>query len=162
MPREEDLYYFLQCSTVASPKEPEWPMRVMEEKYAILRFREYLDYMESGDSSARWFNIKPTSEDATRWAGTVSNAGKDFEMEMVLKDSYPQTPPAARIPTLMKYTDRKLDDPVLGLRLCDMHMEQNYWWNDHCGIALYMKREVSYWMQAIVFMLKQKGWWDSL
>ena len=68
------------------------------------------------------------------------------------------TPPAARIPELMRYTDRKLDDSILGLRICDMHMEQNYWWNEHCSLALYLKREVSYWLQSVIYHLREKGW----
>jgi hypothetical protein len=71
---------------------------------------------------------------------------------------YPTTPPAVRIPELMKYTDRKLDDSILGLRLCDMHMEQNYWWDEHSGIALYLKREVSYWVQSVLTSMRAKGW----
>ena len=83
---------------------------------------------------------------------------KTYLIELVLKDAYPHHPPAARIPELMRYTDRKLDDNILGLRICDMHMEQNYWWNEHCSLALYLKREVSYWLQSVIFHLKQKGW----
>ena len=29
--REDDLFYFLQCATVASPRDLEWPERVKEE-----------------------------------------------------------------------------------------------------------------------------------
>ena len=161
MGQEPDLFYFLQCATVASPKEDEWPSRAKEEIYAVKKLVEYLDYVEKG-KSARWFDIKPTGPNAKNWTGKVSSSGKDFGIEIVLKDSYPHTPPAARIPELMKYTDRKLDDSVLGLRLCDMHMEQNYWWNEHCSLALYLKREVSYWVQSIVFDIQHKGWWDSV
>ena len=162
MAREEDLFYFLQCSTPASPEDPKWPLRIKEEKYALLKLAEYVDYLEKTSSSKRWFAIRPVDEMATRWEGRVSNMGKDFKIEMVLKESYPHTPPVARIPELMKYTDRKLDDPILGLKLCDMHMEQNYWWNEFCGIALYLKREVSYWVQAVVFNLEQKGWLEHV
>ena len=159
MKKEEDLFYFLQCSTVASPGDEAWPMRVKEEKYALLKLMEFLDYLEKEEGSRRWFSMRPTDESATRWTGHISPPKKkDYEFTLVLKDSYPHTPPAASIPELMKYTDRKLEDEVLGLRLCDMHMESNYWWNEHCGIALYMKREISYWVQAIIFDLERKGW----
>ena len=156
--QEPDLFYFLQCSTVASPKDEEWTIRVKEEKYAILKYMQYLDYMEKSPDQKRWFSITPIGEDGTRWEGTVRGEDRDYLIELVLKDAYPFTPPAARIPELMRYTDRKLDDNILGLRICDMHMETNYWWNEHCSLALYMKREVSYWLQSVIFRLKQKGW----
>ena len=58
----------------------------------------------------------------------------------------------------MHYTDRKVDDGVLGLRICDMHMEKTYWWDDHASLALYLKREVSYWVQSVVKDMREKGW----
>jgi hypothetical protein len=114
--------------------------------------------MEKGEEEERWFSIRPIGEEATRWEGTLKAEGRGYLIELVFPDSYPFTPPAARIPELMRYTDRKLDDPILGLRICDMHMEQNYWWNEHCSLALYLKREVSYWLQSVIFHLKEKGW----
>lgn len=154
MRRDDDLFYFLQCATIASPRDEDWRHRVKEERYALLRLSEYLRFLEGGE----WFRLRPTSEWATRWVGVVINSGLEFDMELVLKDSYPTTPPAARIAELMDYTDRKLDDNVLGLRICDMHMEQNYWWDEHCGIALYLKREVSYWVQSVIKGMRDKGW----
>jgi hypothetical protein len=154
MPTEDDLFYFLQCATVASPRDEDWPHRVKEEKYALEKFREYLRYLEGTE----WFTLSPIDGKATRWKGEIRMSGFNFDMEMVLKDAYPTTPPAARIPELMKYTDRKLDDSILGLRLCDMHMEQNYWWDEYSGIALYLKREVSYWVQSVLKSMKEKGW----
>ena len=158
MKQEPDLFYFLQCSTVDSPGGDNWPLRVKEEKYALLKYMQYLDYMEKAQEEERWFSIRAIGDDATRWEGIVRAEGKDYLIELVLKEAYPYTPPAARIPELMRYTDRKLDDNILGLRICDMHMETNYWWNEHCSLALYLKREVSYWLQSIIFHLKQKGW----
>jgi len=152
--REDDLFYFLQCATVASPRDKDWPLRIREEKYALFKFREYLRYLEGGE----WFSIKPTSEKSTSWIGKVRSGKNEWDMEMVLKDSYPHIPPAVRIPELMKYTDRKVDDGVLGLRICDMHMEKNYWWDEFCSISLYLKREVSYWVQSVVFEMEKKGW----
>ncbi|MFQ6061507.1 MAG: hypothetical protein ACE5KV_09515 [Thermoplasmata archaeon] len=154
MPAEDDLFYFLQCATVASPRDEDWPLRVKEEQYALEKFREYLRFLEDGE----WFTLSPIDDRATRWNGVVRAIGYEFDMEMVLKDSYPTTPPAARIPELMKYTDRKLDDSVLGLRICDMHMEKNYWWDEYSGIALYLKREVSYWVQSVLKAMREKGW----
>jgi hypothetical protein len=156
--QEPDLFYFLQCSTVASPKDELWPLRIKEEKYALLKYIQYVDYMEKSEQEERWFSIRPIGDDATRWEGTLIAEGRGYLIELVFPDSYPFTPPAARIPELMRYTDRKLDDPILGLRICDMHMEQNYWWNEHCSLALYLKREVSYWLQSVIFHLKEKGW----
>lgn len=135
-----------------------WPLRVKEEKYALLKYMQYVDYMEKNQEEERWFSIRPIGDDATRWEGTLTAEGRNYLIELVFTDSYPHTPPAARIPELMRYTDRKLDDPILGLRICDMHMEQNYWWNEHCSLALYLKREVSYWLQSVIFHLKEKGW----
>ncbi len=158
MKQEPDLFYFLQCSTVASPKDEKWHLRAKEEKYALLKYMQYLDYMEKDPDQPRWFSIKAIDENATRWEGTVRAENRSYLIELVFKDAYPYAPPAARIPELMRYTDRKLDDNILGLRICDMHMEKNYWWNEHCGLALYMKREISYWVQSEIFHLKQKGW----
>ena len=158
--QEPDLFYFLQCSTVASPGDDLWQQRIKEEKYSLLKYIQYIDYMEKKAEEKRWFSIKPVDEEFTRWTGSVYAEGMDFSMEMVLKDSYPFTPPAARVPELMRYTDRKVDDDFLGLRLCDMHMEQNYWWNEYCGLALYLKREVSYWLQSIIVHMKEKGWFE--
>jgi len=156
MAKEDDLFYFLQCATVASPRDETWRVRAKEERYALKRFEEYLKFLEGG----KWFSLSPTGEKATSWTGTVFDGPHSWDIELVLKDAYPQTPPACRIPELMNYTDRKVDDGVLGLRLCDMHMEQNYWWDDHCSIALYLKREVSYWVQSVVKDMKGKGWLD--
>ena len=156
--QEPDLFYFLQCSTVTSPGSENWSLRVKEEKYALLKYMQYLDYMEKAEEEERWFSIRAIGDDALRWEGTVRAEGKNYLIELVLKDAYPYTPPVARIPELMRYTDRKLDDNILGLKICDMHMETNYWWNEHCSLALYLKREVSYWLQSIIFHLKQKGW----
>ncbi|UCF07764.1 MAG: hypothetical protein JSW28_09010 [Thermoplasmata archaeon] len=158
MKQEPDLFYFLQCSTVAQPKGENWLLRVKEEKYALLKYMQYLDYMEKAENEERWFSIRPIGEDAIRWEGVVRAEGKNYLIELVLKDAYPYTPPVARIPELMRYTDRKLEDNMLGLKICDMHMETNYWWNEHCSLALYLKREVSYWLQSVVFHLRQKGW----
>lgn len=154
MPPEDDLFYFLQCATVASPRDDNWQERVKEETYALAKFSDYLRFLEGGE----WFKLSPVDEKATRWKGKVNVWGFEFDMEMVLKDAYPTTPPAVRIPELMKYTDRKLDDSVLGLRLCDMHMESHYWWDEYSGIALYMKREVSYWVQSVLTSMREKGW----
>ncbi|TLZ56049.1 MAG: hypothetical protein E6K17_04560 [Methanobacteriota archaeon] len=151
---DDDLFYFLQCATVASPKEPAWADRAAEETYALDRFGEYLKYLEKNE----WFAIRPTAAAKTRWTGKVLYGGRSWDIELVLKDSYPQTPPACRIPELMHYTDRKVDDPSLGLRICDMHMERNYWWDEHSSLALYLKREVSYWVQSVVADMKGKGW----
>lgn len=156
--QEPDLFYFLQCSTVASPPDDNWSLRVKEEKYALLKYMQYVDYMEKTENEERWFSIRPIGSDATRWEGTVTAEGRSYLIELVLKEAYPYMPPVARVPELMRYTDRKLDDNILGLKLCDMHMEQNYWWNEHCSLALYMKREVSYWLQSVIFHLKEKGW----
>ena len=54
---DDDLFYFLQCATVASPKEPPWDDRAAEETYALDRFGEYLKYLEKNE----WFAIRPTS-----------------------------------------------------------------------------------------------------
>lgn len=151
---EDDLFYFLQCATVASPKEPAWPDRAAEERYALHKFSEYLRYLEKDE----WFTLAPTGEAATRWSGKVRYGGKEWTLEIAFKDAYPHVPPAARIPELMHYTDRKLDDPVLGLRICDMHMERNYWWDEHASLALYLKREVAYWTTSVVADMERKGW----
>jgi len=152
--REDDLFYFLQCSTIASPKDADWNLRAKEELYALSKFSEYLRYLESFE----WFTLKPTGGNAKSWIGSVRYEDKKYNMELVLKDAYPYTPPAVRIPELMTFTDRKIDDEILGLRLCDMHMEQNYWWDEFCGIALYLKREVSYWVQSVIQDMTKKGW----
>jgi hypothetical protein len=152
--REDDLFYFFQCSTIASPRDSNWNQRVKEELYALAKYSEYLKYLEDFE----WFTLKPTSADAKSWLGSVRYEKKKFDMELVLKDAYPYSPPAVRIPDLMTYTDRKIDDEVLGLRICDMHMEQHYWWNEFSGIALYLKREVSYWVQSVVHDMVRKGW----
>ena len=125
-----------------------------------MKYVQYIDYLEKRDEEKRWFSIQPLDQAQTRWTGTVHADGLDFTIELFLKDSYPLTPPAARVPELMRYTDRKVDDEILGLRLCDMHMEQNFWWNEYCSLALYMKREVSYWLQSIVSHMQQKGWFE--
>jgi hypothetical protein len=153
-PRQDDLFYFVQCSTVASPRDPNWNQRVKEELYALKRFSEYLKYIEGFE----WFTLKPTNQEGKSWIGSVRYENKKYGMELVLKDAYPYTPPAVRIPELMTFTDRKIDDEVLGLRICDMHMDQHYWWNEFCGIALYLKREVSYWVQSVVQDMVKKGW----
>jgi len=152
--RDDDLFYFMQCATVASPGTKEWALRAREEAYAIEKFREHLRYLEGGE----WFTLKPTGKEATSWTGRVRSRKKSWAIELVLKDGYPQVPPACRIPELMHYTDRKLEDPVLGLRICDMHMEEHYWWDEHCSLALYLKREVSYWVEAVVSEMDRKGW----
>ena len=151
---DDDLFYFLQCATVATPGEPAWTDRAAEEVYALDRFIEYLRFLEKNE----WISIRPTSAAKSRWTGKVRNAGKEWDIELVLKDSYPHVPPACRIPELMHYTDRKVDDGVLGLRICDMHMEKTYWWDDHASLALYLKREVSYWVQSVVKDMREKGW----
>jgi len=156
MAKEDDLFYFLQCATIASPRDREWALRSKEEIYALQRFTEYLKFLEGGE----WFKLKATSDNATRWTGKVFEGLHEWDMELVLKDAYPHTPPACRIPDLMDFTDRKVDDGVLGLRICDMHMEQNYWWDEFCSIALYLKREVSYWMQSVIKEMRRKGWLD--
>ncbi len=152
--REDDLFYFLQCSTIASPKDSDWPLRVNEELFALSKFSEYLRYLEGFE----WFTLRPTSVTGKSWIGSVKYENKTFGMELILKDAYPYTPPAIRIPELMNFTDKKIDDEVLGLRICDMHMEQHYWWNEFCGIALYLKREVSYWVQSVIQEMTRKGW----
>ena len=151
---DDDLFYFLQCATVATPGEPAWSDRAAEEVYALDRFIEYLRFLEKNE----WISIRPTSAAKSRWTGKVRNAGKEWDIELVLKDSYPHVPPACRIPELMHYTDRKVDDGVLGLRICDMHMEKTYWWDDHASLALYLKREVSYWVQSVVKDMRETGW----
>ena len=152
--RDDDLFYFLQCATVASPGTPDWELRAAEEEYALGRYQEYLRFLE-GDE---WFSLRATGQQKTRWTGRVRSRGKSWAMELVFKDAYPEIPPACRIPELMHFTDRKLEDPALGLRICDMHMEQHYWWDPHSSLALYLKREVSYWVEAIVQEVERKGW----
>jgi len=152
--RDDDLFYFLQCATVATPGSPDWDLRAAEEAYAVEKFAEYLRFLEGGE----WFTLRPTGADRTRWTGRARSRGRSWNMEIVLKDAYPHVPPACRIPEMMHYTDRKLEDPVLGLRICDMHMESHYWWDEYCSLALYLKREVSYWVEAVVQAMDRQGW----
>jgi len=151
---EDDLFYFLLCATNASPPDAKWSDRAKEERYALDRYFEYLRFLEKD----QWIELEPTGPSLTRWKGWVKHGRKMWETEIVLKDAYPVIPPACRIPELMHYTDRKLDDEVLGLRICDMHMEQSYWWHEHCSLSLYLKREVSYWVQSVVKDMQAKGW----
>ncbi len=151
---EDDLFYFLLCGTNASPPDERWALRAREERYAIDRYFEYLKYLEKD----QWIELEPTGDSLTRWRGWVKHGRHMWEAEIILKDAYPVIPPACRIPELMHYTDRKLDDEALGLRICDMHMEQSYWWHEHCSIALYLKREVSYWVHSVVKDMTDKGW----
>ena len=151
---EDDLFYFLLCGTNASPREPRWTLRAREERYALDRYFEYLRYLEGNE----WVRIEPTGPALTRWRGVIRQGTHSWAIEVVLKDAYPEVPPACRIPELMHYTDRKLDDETLGLRICDMHMEQSYWWHEHCSLALYLKREVSYWVTSVVKDMESKGW----
>jgi hypothetical protein len=67
MPTEDDLFYFLQCATVASPRDEDWPKRVKEENYALEKFSEYLRFLEGGE----WFELRPIDDNATRWKGRV-------------------------------------------------------------------------------------------
>jgi hypothetical protein len=39
-----------------------------------------------------------------------------------------------------------------------MHMERSYWWHEHCSLALYLKREVSYWVTSVVKDMETRGW----
>lgn len=151
---EDDLFYFLLCATNASPLDPRWRLRAKEERYALDRYFEYLRFLEKN----QWIELAPTGDSLTRWRGTVRHGTHAWAIEVVLKDGYPVVPPACRIPELMHSSDRKVDDPVLGLRICDMHMEQHYWWHEHCSLALYLKREVSYWVQSVVKDMARKGW----
>ena len=152
--QEDDLFYFLLCATNASPPEEKWPLRSKEERYALDRYFEYLKYLEKHE----WIELAPTGDSCTRLRGKVRDGGHAWDIEVIFKDAYPAIPPACRIPDLMHYTDRKLDDEALGLRICDMHMEQHYWWDPHSSLALYLKREVSYWVEAIVQEVERKGW----
>ncbi len=127
-----------------------------EEVYSLWKYREFLRFTEGEESE--WFELAPTGNDGKSWLGKVRIKGHEYPMELILKDAYPSVPPAARIPGLIEYTDRKLEDPILGERLCDMHMESNYWWNDHSGISLYLKREVSYWLTAVYYGLEKEGY----
>ena len=151
---EDDLFYFLLCATNASPLDEGWSLRAREERYALDRYFEYLRYMEK----SQWIELASTGESLTRWRWTVRHGKHAWAMEVILKDAYPAIPPACRIPELMRYTDRKLDDEALGLRICDMHMEKAYWWHEHCSLALYLKREVSYWVHSVVKDMADKGW----
>ena len=152
--QEDDLFYFLLCATNASPPEEKWPLRSKEERYALDRYFEYLKYLEKHE----WIELAPTGDSCTRWRGKVRDGGHAWDIEVIFKDAYPAIPPACRIPDLMHYTDRKLDDEALGLKICDMHMEQSYWWHEHCSLALYLKREVSYWVQSVLKDMRGKGW----
>ena len=140
---------------MASPGEELWEKRLLEEQYSIWKYQDFLRFTEG--TNAVWFDIAPTGEDGRSWLGRIYVKGKEYPLELVLKDAYPLVPPAARVPGLIDYTDRKLEDPILGERICDMHMEANYWWNDHSGISLYMKREVSFWLSAVVHSLEKEG-----
>ena len=151
---EDDLFYFLLCATNASPPDDDWRLRAQEERYALDRYFEYLRFLERN----QWITLEATGESLTRWQGTVRHGRHAWPIEVILKDAYPAIPPACRIPELMHYTDRKVDDEALGLRICDMHMEQSYWWHEHCSLALYLKREVSYWVQSVVLDMTGKGW----
>src|SRR2546428_431886 len=86
---EDMLFHFLQCATVATPKDVGWTDRAAEEVYALDRFHEYLRFLEKDD----WFSIRPTSDSKTRWTGKVLHGGKSWDIELALKDSYPQVPP---------------------------------------------------------------------
>src|SRR5205809_743439 len=108
---DDDLFYFLQCATVATPKDPGWGDRAAEEVYALDRFAEYLRFLEKDE----WFVLRATSASKTRWTGKVRRRGREWDVELVLKDAYPHVPPACRIPELMHYTDRKVDDASLGV-----------------------------------------------
>ena len=151
---EDDLFYFLLCATNASPLDEDWSLRAREERYALDRYFEYLRFLEK----SQWIELTSTGDSLTRWRGTVRHGKHAWAMEVILKDAYPAIPPACRIPELMRYTDRKLDDEALGLRICDMHMEKSYWWHEHCSLALYLKREVSYWVHSVVKDMADKGW----
>lgn len=154
MPKEDDLFYFMQCATVASPKDKAWPLRLKEERYALQKYMEYLKYLEG----TPWITLQPTGDRGNRWVGEVTRKKSVWRLELVLKDAYPYTPPAIRVPELMDYTDRKVDDGVLGLRICDMHVEAQFWWDQFCSIALYLKREVSYWVESVATDMERKGW----
>jgi hypothetical protein len=151
---EDDLFYFLLCATNASPQDEDWRSRAKEELYSLDRYFDYLRYLEKSN----WIELTPTGDSLTRWRGTVRHGKHAWPMEVILKDAYPEIPPACRIPELMHFTDRKVDDEVLGLRICDMHMERSYWWHEHCSLALYLKREVSYWVTSVVKDMETRGW----
>src|SRR2546422_7582575 len=104
---DDDLFYFLQCATVASPEDATWKDRAAEETYALDRFGEYLRYLEKNE----WFAIRPTSAAKTRWTGKVLYGGRGWGLQLVLQDSYPHTPPPRPVPPLMHYTDPHGDDP---------------------------------------------------
>ena len=152
--QEDDLFYFLLCATNASPPEDRWSLRSREEQYALDRYFEYLKFLEKN----QWIDLAPTGDSLTRWTGKVREGQHAWDIDVILKDAYPAIPPTCRIPELMHYTDKKLDDEVLGLKICDMHMEQSYWWHENCSLALYLKREVSYWVQSVVKDMRGKGW----
>ncbi len=100
---DDDLFYFLQCATVATPKDPGWGDRAAEEVYALDRFAEYLRFLEKDE----WFALRATSASKTRWTGKVRRGGREWE---------------------------------------------------HASLALYLKREVSYWVQSVVKDMRGKGW----
>src|SRR5207247_9666238 len=74
---DDDLFYFLQCATVASPKEPGWTDRAAEEEYALDRFVEYLRYLEKNE----WFAIRRTSASTTGGTGQVRHRGRSWYSE---------------------------------------------------------------------------------
>jgi hypothetical protein len=160
--REPDHFQFLQCATAASPGEPDWQDRVNEEIYAAQKMDSYLSFLEGDSKTPAWVSIWPASEDGTIWEGKLRSARASYGFRLVLKPSYPYVQPAVHVNYLIDYTDRKLEDDLLGERICDMHMEQNNWWNEHCSIALYLKREVSFWFQSVLLNLKIKGWLDEI
>src|SRR2546430_17077230 len=91
---DDDLFYFLQCATVASPTEPAWNDRAAEETYALDRFGEYLRYLEKNE----WFAIRPTSAAKTRWTGKVLYGGAGRGPPCPLKGPVPRHPPADPVP----------------------------------------------------------------
>src|SRR2546428_13104015 len=107
---DDDLFYFLQCATVASPKEPAWNDRAAEETYALDRFGEYLKYLEKNE----WFAIRPTAAAKTRWTGKVLYGGRGGGIEPVLEESYPPPPPPRPVPPALRYTGPQVDEPRLG------------------------------------------------
>src|SRR2546428_13553373 len=93
---DDDLFYFLQCATVASPKEPAWADRAAEETYALDRFGEYLKYLEKNE----WFAIRPTAAAKTRWTGKVLYGGAGEGNRPRPHGSDPAVPPRAPRPRL--------------------------------------------------------------
>lgn len=160
--REPDHFHFLQCATVASPDDPDWEARLAEEIHAMKKMNSYLDFMEGTSSKSRWISSWPTGDDGTIWEGRLRSQRASYKFRLLLKPSYPYTAPVVHVMYLIDYTDRKLEDESLGEKICDMHMESNRWWNEYCSIALYLKREVSYWFQSVLLNLKAKGWLDEI